>query len=257
DIHAQYDLKGSLHGRILMPEEAAKPRACLKDQNWLNNGIKLQLGPAKRREFVEQLIRDVELLIKLRIMDYSLLVGIHDIQRGNHGKIRNATLSVFDPEKTQIPDKPYPQMTRANTIRDKVARTDPMVLDRLAKGDYPALPESMFRELTYSKFYCDNGGYLATDKNDQPTNMIYYLGVIDILTPYNAIKRMEHVARSVRYYDRHTISAVNPRYYGLRFLKFIIEGIGNSDDVRPLLEGFENRQRRMHHHRFHWGGGGG
>lgn len=48
-------------------------------------------------------------------------------------------------------------------------------------------------------FYQDEGGLRATDENDQPMGgTIYYLGVIDILTPYTFVKRMEHYWKGMR-----------------------------------------------------------
>ncbi|TPX59325.1 hypothetical protein PhCBS80983_g02537 [Powellomyces hirtus] len=98
DIHEMYDLKGSTVGREF-PEELAKddPRAVLKDLNWMARGRKLQLGPAKSTLLVNQLEKDVEFLIKHKIMDYSLLVGIHDLKRGNTENIRDKTLAVYEP----------------------------------------------------------------------------------------------------------------------------------------------------------------
>ena len=96
DIHESYDLKGSTVGREY-PEEKAKqnPRAVLKDLNWINRGKMLELGPEKRALLTEQLRRDSELLRKLHVMDYSLLVGIHNMQRGNRDNVRKNTLKVF------------------------------------------------------------------------------------------------------------------------------------------------------------------
>ena len=34
---------------------------------------------------------------KLQIMDYSLLIGIHDVSRGNEENLRDKTLQVFNP----------------------------------------------------------------------------------------------------------------------------------------------------------------
>jgi len=42
-------------------------------------------------------------------------------------------------------------------------------------------------------FYKDEGGLRATDDNNELMNTIYYLGVIDILTPYNFAKKVEHL----------------------------------------------------------------
>ncbi|PIA19471.1 SAICAR synthase-like protein [Coemansia reversa NRRL 1564] len=237
DIHAQFDLKGSMQGRELSAELASKPRACMKDKNWANMRQRLHLGPIKRREFVKQLIEDVSLLIRLNIMDYSLLVGIHDLNKGNAAKLRDTTLSMFDPRTTDVHQ--LNRLTRAHTIRKKVVHTDPVALDALPLGTLPPLPESMFQELRHSIFYREDGGILSTDRNDRPAQLIYYLGVIDILTPYNMLKRTEHVVKSM-VHDGSQISAINPRKYGLRFLRFMIRSLDGCEDVLPLLEEFEH-----------------
>jgi 1-phosphatidylinositol-4-phosphate 5-kinase len=96
DIHETYDLKGSTVGREYSEEKAAaNPRAVLKDLNWINRGKMLELGPEKRALLTEQLRRDAELLRKINVMDYSLLVGIHNMQRGNRDNVRKNTLKVF------------------------------------------------------------------------------------------------------------------------------------------------------------------
>lgn len=48
-------------------------------------------------------------------------------------------------------------------------------------------------------FYQDDGGVRATNDQDENEPMIYYLGVIDILTPYNWYKKAEHFFRSFQY----------------------------------------------------------
>jgi 1-phosphatidylinositol-4-phosphate 5-kinase len=96
DIHETYDLKGSTVGREYPEEKASKnPRAVLKDLNWINRGRQLELGPEKRAYLIEQLRRDSEFLKEIHVMDYSLLVGIHNMQRGNRDNLRRNTLKIF------------------------------------------------------------------------------------------------------------------------------------------------------------------
>lgn len=96
DIHETYDLKGSTVGRMYPEDKALQnPRAVLKDLNWINRGKTLELGPEKRALLTEQLRRDSELLKQLHVMDYSLLVGIHNLERGNRDNVRSNTLKVF------------------------------------------------------------------------------------------------------------------------------------------------------------------
>ena len=109
DIHETYDLKGSTVGREYPEEKAAKnPRAVLKDLNWIKRGKRLELGPEKRALLTEQLRRDSELLKELGVMDYSLLVGIHNMQRGNRDNVRRNTLKVFSVSDDDISSNSSP-----------------------------------------------------------------------------------------------------------------------------------------------------
>jgi 1-phosphatidylinositol-4-phosphate 5-kinase len=96
DIHETYDLKGSTVGREYPEEKAVNnARAVLKDLNWIHRNRTLDLGPEKRALLTEQIRRDSELLKKVHVMDYSLLVGIHNMRRGNRDNLRSNTLKVF------------------------------------------------------------------------------------------------------------------------------------------------------------------
>jgi 1-phosphatidylinositol-4-phosphate 5-kinase len=96
DIHETYDLKGSTVSREY-PEDKARdnPGATLKDLNWIRRQKQLALGPEKSMMFIEQLKADAAFLQMLRIMDYSLLIGVHDVERGNKDKLREGTLTMF------------------------------------------------------------------------------------------------------------------------------------------------------------------
>lgn len=75
-INTIYDLKGSLIGRCATPKER-ETGGVLKDQDMISDECKLHFG-AKKAAFMKQLRSDAEFLASLQIMDYSLLVGIHD-----------------------------------------------------------------------------------------------------------------------------------------------------------------------------------
>ena len=51
-------------------------------------------------------------------------------------------------------------------------------------------------------------------------DVVLYLGTIDILQDYNLRKRVEHAMKST-YCDPMSISAVAPRWYSGRFIRFL------------------------------------
>ncbi|KAH9713102.1 phosphatidylinositol 4-phosphate 5-kinase 2 [Citrus sinensis] len=74
-IHRRFDLKGSSYGRITdKPEEEIDETTTLKD---LDLDFVFRLDRSWFQELIRQIDRDCEFLEAERIMDYSLLIGLH------------------------------------------------------------------------------------------------------------------------------------------------------------------------------------
>lgn len=193
DIHKTYDLKGSTVGRMFEEKNLeTNPRATLKDLNWLSKNNHLEFGPAKRHNFVEQMQKDVRLLQKLKIMDYSLLVGIHDLTKGNDEQLREKDLKVFqlgkDPDEgpsqppailTRTPSK-LETMEKAKLLRQTLRSEKPKPMNETSTKMPDEMEDEMKKRDHY--FYLDDGGFRATHESNQPGDVIYYLGIIDCLT---------------------------------------------------------------------------
>lgn len=51
--------------------------------------------------------------------------------------------------------------------------------------------------------------------------VIYFIGLIDVLTQYGARKRAAHAAKTVKHGSNAEISTVRPEQYARRFLDFM------------------------------------
>ncbi|RKF59243.1 Phosphatidylinositol 4-phosphate 5-kinase its3 [Erysiphe neolycopersici] len=243
DIHQTFDLKGSTIGRDYNEENLAKnPRATLKDVNWLRRNLFLEFGPEKRRLFFEQMEKDVHLLRRLGIMDYSMLVGIHNLQIGNQENLRDKTLKVFQPggdnpsEETErgvdgrgsllrTPSK-LENARKARELRQIIKQEKPIPMGQSSSRMPDTLePNPAKKELL---FYGDDGGFQATHEDNSPGDQIFFLSIIDCLTHYGTIKKLEHFLKGIKY-DKRLISPVSPDPYGERFVEFI-EGITKSPE---------------------------
>lgn len=187
-IHERYDLKGSTLGRAASEEEKKKDTVTLKDLDFRQRHVKIQIGPDKRNALVDQLLRDVKFLAKLNIMDYSLLIGVHNIEK----------------DDGYISDPPSPKLTH------------------IPKH---GTPHDLNHEYFHSIFQENDGGMRAIDEGGVATGKIYYMGIIDILMMYSLRKQVEHAYKTLRYGKSEEISSVSPEEYATRFYEFVSTSI--------------------------------
>jgi hypothetical protein len=206
----------------------------------------MYFGPRKKNLLLSQLKKDVELLSSLNIMDYSLLVGIHDLARGNSENIRGNTLSVYQP-------KPPLVRTPSSSKRGKDSgHFEGPPLKRLTTN----LPTEEFLERKLGFFTSEDGGLFATNAHDEPTgDYIYYFGVIDLLTtvpvppPFGSFPFPVHVFWPWQYgpkkhletffkgfsFPRNELSAVPPDQYAERFVRFIRSNVRPKSEEKPAV----------------------
>jgi hypothetical protein len=56
----------------------------------------------------------------------------------------------------------------------------------------------LFRK-RFCTFYAEEGGFRSSFSDNSPGDELYFLGIIDILTPYSLKKRLEHGIKSIQY----------------------------------------------------------
>ena len=248
DIHQMFDLKGSTIGREYKEERLVEnPRATLKDLNWLRRNLHLEFGGQMKEVFVEQMHRDVALLQRLHIMDYSLLVGVHNIGRGNQENVREKTLRVYQPggERHEENDLGPNMLIRTPSRLENARKARQLRLTLKKEKPVPMgliqskMPDELLDDERKGRiFYSDDGGVRATHDDGTAGEEIYYLGIIDCLThvsggslrslvklltktlQYGFVKRLEHLWKGLSH-DSSQISPIPPEGYGERFIKFM------------------------------------
>ena len=79
-MHQKYDLKGSTYKRKASNHERSKPSPTFKDLDFLEQHKEgLTLEPAIYEELIKTIASDLRVLESFKIMDFSLLVGIHNL----------------------------------------------------------------------------------------------------------------------------------------------------------------------------------
>ena len=144
-----------------------------------------------------------------------------------------------------------PIISRKKTVSKGTRSPEAIAMRRIMREADPqsleaatlSLPEEDTGERQHFLFYQDDGGIRATDEANEGMDTIYYLGVIDILTPYSFFKKIEHCWKGLSA-DRvccrlafilvmkvvlirtgscvqHKISPVPPPEYAGRFFSFM------------------------------------
>ncbi|WCJ18292.1 Phosphatidylinositol-4-phosphate 5-kinase family protein [Euphorbia peplus] len=236
-IHKRYDLKGSSQGRFTDTDKI-EANTTLKD---LDLSYEFLMDKMLRESLFKQLSEDCMFLQSQQIIDYSLLLGLHfrapeqlkailesADSMPNHENSDDVVSSQGDPlipaglllvthEPSSVNTAPGPHI-RGNTLRaySVGAKEVDLILPGTARLRVQLgvnMPAQASRKLRQEVDSMEVELFEVYD-------VVLYMGIIDILQEYNMRKKVEHACKSFKF-DPCTISAVEPKLYADRFLKFL------------------------------------
>mmetsp|Transcript_30463 Transcript_30463/g.46129 ORF Transcript_30463/g.46129 Transcript_30463/m.46129 type:complete len:494 (-) Transcript_30463:197-1678(-) len=243
-IAERYDLKGSTVGRECSEREKARKgsNAILKDldlarevelirsygqsrkRSTVAHGFKI--GWRKKTALLSQLQKDVKFLIKSNVMDYSLLVGVVNM---DSRKLDLSLLETLERSKAL-------ESKRRNRKGFKRAFYLSIIPIRILAFPFfsvgrrtTALGNNMLSTFLdvplpyYGAGVCgvDGGAFSIIEGKKAGKRCLFYLGLIDFLQPWTSRKKLERKAKAVMGHNVHAISCVDPEEYGTRFLNFM------------------------------------
>lgn len=188
-MHLKYDLKGSTYKRRASAKERDKAVPTYKDLDFIQD---LQEGLLLEGEtynaVCKTIQRDCLLLQSFKIMDYSLLVGVHNVDQAS----AEAGAVALDQARPQVQKSLY--CTALEAIQSEPTRMGSMDTEDRT-GGIPA-------------------------RNSKGERLLVYMGIIDILQSYRLAKKIEHSWKAL-VHDGDTVSVHRPGFYADRFQKFM------------------------------------
>ncbi|XP_075995344.1 phosphatidylinositol 4-phosphate 5-kinase type-1 alpha-like [Genypterus blacodes] len=193
-MHFKYDLKGSTHKRRASAKERDKATPTYKDLDFMQDMTDgLVLEGDKHNALCKTIQRDCLLLQSFKIMDYSLLVGIHNVDQACREQAsEEAVAGAGDQRRPQVQKSLY--STALEAIQGESGAMGSMDTDNQT-GGIPA-------------------------RNAKGERLLLYVGIIDILQSYRLVKMLEHSWKAL-VHDGDTVSVHRPGFYAERFQKFM------------------------------------
>ncbi|GBM74336.1 Phosphatidylinositol 4-phosphate 5-kinase type-1 alpha [Araneus ventricosus] len=219
-LHEKYDLKGSTYKRKASKSERVKSSPTYKDLDFMERhpeGIFLEAE--KYNALIKTITRDCRVLESFKIMDYSLLVGIHNLDAAKREKKEQRRQRKEEDNKiSDESDSASPTQTSSGKSDASLVRSKSINKTRLAA--FSTAMESIQAEVDIPEDDDDvpPGGIPA--KNAKGENLLMFLGIIDILQSYHLKKKLEHTFKSMLH-DGDTVSVHRPSFYAQRFLHFM------------------------------------
>uniref|UniRef100_A0A3Q2PZK8 Phosphatidylinositol 4-phosphate 5-kinase type-1 gamma-like n=1 Tax=Fundulus heteroclitus TaxID=8078 RepID=A0A3Q2PZK8_FUNHE len=188
-MHLKFDLKGSTYKRQASKKEREKSKPTFKDLDFLSDVPEgLTLDQETYNALVKTLQRDCLVLESFKIMDYSLLLGVH-----NKSLAEKEHQSQSSPAGGGDEKKPTGQRALYSTAIESI-QGGSTCRDTLDMGGIPAV-------------------------GSKGERLLLFIGIIDILQSYRMIKKLEHSWKSL-IHDGDTVSVHRPSFYAERFFRF-------------------------------------
>ncbi|XP_067271132.1 phosphatidylinositol 4-phosphate 5-kinase type-1 gamma [Pseudorasbora parva] len=192
-MHLKYDLKGSTYKRRASKKEREKARPTFKDLDFMQDiSDGLMLDTDTYSALVKTLQRDCLVLESFKIMDYSLLLGVHNMDQAEKEQQMEGSQGNSDEKR------PLAQKALYSTAMESIQGAS-------ACGEEIETDDTM-------------GGIPAV--NGKGERLLLYIGIIDILQSYRLIKKLEHTWKAL-VHDGDTVSVHRPSFYADRFFRFM------------------------------------
>uniref|UniRef100_A0A3P8XJV1 PIPK domain-containing protein n=1 Tax=Esox lucius TaxID=8010 RepID=A0A3P8XJV1_ESOLU len=189
-MHLKFDLKGSTYKRRASKKEREKSNPTFKDLDFISDVPEgLTLDQDTYGALLKTLQRDCLVLESFKIMDYSLLLGIHNLGQA----VRESQGSPAGGDEK----KPLAQRALYSTAMESI------------QGG-KTCRDTQDHDATM-------GGIPAVDGKGE--RLLLFIGIIDILQSYRLIKKLEHSWKSL-ISDGDTVSVHRPSFYADRFYRF-------------------------------------
>ncbi|KAL0131349.1 hypothetical protein PUN28_002693 [Cardiocondyla obscurior] len=230
-LHQKYDLKGSTYKRKASKTERSKSSPTYKDLDFIEHhpeGIFLEADTYGA--LVKTIQRDCRVLESFKIMDYSLLVGIHNLDQAAKEKAQEQRLSASADEEvdeTGGESDGFIQTEREKQREDRIgaaALNRSRSINRQRLVAHSTAMESIQAESEPIDEEDDvpSGGIPA--RNARGERLLLFLGIIDILQSYRLKKKLEHTWKSM-IHDGDTVSVHRPGFYAQRFQDFMAKTV--------------------------------
>ncbi|XP_060881147.1 phosphatidylinositol 4-phosphate 5-kinase type-1 beta-like [Metopolophium dirhodum] len=205
-MHQKFDLKGSTLGRNASVREKRKKSPTYKDLDFKNelHPRGLFLKTDTRLALLKTIANDCEILKEFNIMDYSILMGVHNIDH-------------------HLETDDNPSLRSAAILRWERLMADSV------EGNIQAwtLSEENYASLS--------GSIPAKSVNGD--RLLLFVGIIDILQTFRRTKSLEHRLKSIKLKvtpcqkeTADSISVQHPGFYKSRFLEFMTNSV-----FKPML----------------------
>ncbi|XP_030385759.1 phosphatidylinositol 4-phosphate 5-kinase type-1 alpha isoform X4 [Scaptodrosophila lebanonensis] len=230
-MHLKYDLKGSTFKRKASKAERAKKSPTYKDLDFMEqhpNGIFLEAETYSA--LIKTIQRDCTVLESFKIMDYSLLLGVHNLDVSmkekltGHKKPARAPLAEdsdvdepLDALDGECKERDTAMGISRNNMAYRSVNRQRLVAHSTAMESIQAESEPIDDEEDVPP-----GGIPA--RSEKGERLLLYIGIIDILQSYRLKKKLEHTFKSI-IHDGETVSVCRPSFYAQRFQNFMAKTV--------------------------------
>ncbi|XP_065218020.1 phosphatidylinositol 4-phosphate 5-kinase type-1 alpha-like isoform X6 [Planococcus citri] len=240
-MHQKYDLKGSTYKRKASKSERQKNSPTFKDLDFMElhpEGLFLEADTYQA--LVKTIQRDCRVLESFKIMDYSLLVGMHNLdlalkekmdKRAVANQMNNETgvsSSSGGADRTEADSSNYHSGSESEDKAAGTSNQTSLARSRSTNRQRLVAHSTAMESIQAESDPIDEvenlppGGIPA--RNAKGERLLLFLGIIDILQSYRLKKKLEHTVKAL-IHDGDTVSVHKPGFYAQRFQEFMAKTV--------------------------------